>query len=930
MATDLRPHEDRLCRLLLKSMRNLVEISGPEVDDQLKESLQRWGFDQLTDVQQRALEAGVASGQNLVVCAPTSSGKTLVGEIALLQALRRQHRCLYLVSHKALADQKYTECETQFSSKDSNPSGTVGLSTGDREEGNLQADILIATYEKGLVLVLTGQIDPGNSVVVADELQIIGEASRGPNIEILCGILRQRGMKQFLALSATVENPDDLAAWMCCSLVQSHTRDVDLRQEIWYQGVGYGVTFGQEVGEPLNTMDRYPGDTLNAIDDLLKRDRAPILVFTESRREASNYARDFARHRQRHASGIEVAEQLDLFSEPTEGSENLQNAAERRVALHSADLTPQERQVIEQGFLDGSFDVCFATSTLAAGVNFPFKTVIFPKLTYQYGERQGTRITRGDYRNMSGRAGRLGMHDVGYAVLLPKNTPEGNHANELVLPDNDLVYSQLATLSMRRAVLTLVAAGVVGTKPALREFFENTYYWHLILERNPAKLDKVIAKAEQALDWLVDAQFADPHHKTYLVTPLGQATARSGLLPPTALAFVTLLKQHAGDLAENFDKFVGGLIHWVCCSDEFNGQAPSRFLPYPIGGLAPGSSTFVAGQQVLCPLDRNNSQLCQSVHALILFVQGIAERKIFHLTNMSSGSVHRLAMDVSWILNGCHSITAVPDLACPQQVGNQFAMLARRVRWGSPAEALDLIRIAERARVPGFGRQRAMALVANGGTTFEEIEDLGAERVSAILRSHSRAEAFFAAISEHTVFGPNRLASGHDQLAKRLGVRKMVAACAKSMDREYEKTIVRLLRMEMSWAVTVLDDGRRQNVPDVLLKLGDIAVLLEMKTASKSSGLIKKEAAFAVLQKAADYSEEMARVTLGKPHFDEMSKSKVAASRELTLVEHVTFVEALLRVLAGEIESTEFLAWLTEPGEAEFERIPGKPTYLLT
>ena len=528
-------------------MRNLLEIFGPGVDDQLKESLQRWGFEQLTDVQQRALEAGVASGKSLVVCAPTSSGKTLVGEIAVLQALRRRRRCLYLVSHKALANQKYTDFETRFSSDKADPSGTVGLSTGDREEGDLQADILIATYEKGLVLFLTGQIDPQNSVVVADELQIIGEATRGPNVETLCAVLRQRGMRQFLALTATVENPEDLAAWLRCSLIQSHIRDVDLRQEIWYQGCGYGVTFGQVVGEHLDSMHRYPGGISNAIDYLLDRDRAPILVFTESRREASEYATDFSQHRQRHVSGIKVAEQLGLFSEPTEGSENLQNSAERRIAVHTADLTPQERQVIEQGFLDNSFDVCFATSTLAAGINFPFKTVMFPKLTYQYGDRQGTRITRGDYRNMSGRAGRLGLHDLGYAVLLPKNAPERNHANNLVLPDNDHVYSQLAELSMRRTVLTLVAAGVAGTMPALRDFFENTYYWHLLLERNPAKLGQVIAKAEQALDWLVDAELAEQQDDTYLVTPLGQATARSGLLPATARAFVELLKQHAED-----------------------------------------------------------------------------------------------------------------------------------------------------------------------------------------------------------------------------------------------------------------------------------------------------------------------------------------------------------------------------------------------
>ena len=434
---------------------------------------------------------------------------------------------------------------------------------------------MVATYEKGLVLVLAGQVDPQDSVVVADELQIIGDSTRGPGIEIFCALLRQRRVSQFLALTATVENPDDLASWIGCSLVQSHSRAVDLRQEIWYQGRCYGVTFGQDDGEVGIASVRYPSSTLDVVNHLIEQKRTPILVFTETRREASKYARNFGIRRQKHASGISVAEQLEFFSEPTEGSANLQNSAERRIAIHTADLSPQERQVIEDGFLNNEFDVCFATSTLAAGVNFPFRTVVFPEVTYKYGDRGGTRISRLDYRNMSGRAGRLGMHDMGYAVLIPKNYPENNHVNKIVLPENDRVKSQLARLTMRRTVLTLVAAGAIQTVPALRDFFENTYFWHLILEHNPARLDKILEKAERALEWLVDSDFVEQHDDSYVVTPLGQATARSGLLPPTARSFVKLLEENSESLDERFQEFIGGLIHWVCGSDEFQGQAPS-------------------------------------------------------------------------------------------------------------------------------------------------------------------------------------------------------------------------------------------------------------------------------------------------------------------------------------------------------------------
>ena len=906
-----------------------AKIQGPDVDRVLRESLEQWGIKYLTDIQRRAVEAGAASGKSLFVCAPTSSGKTLVGEIAVHQALRRGHRCLYLVSHKALADQKFLDFIDKFGGEDSNPFGSVGLSTGDREEGDIKSDILVATYEKGLALFLSGQIDPRDSLVVADELQIIGDPSRGAQIEVLCAFLRQRTVKQFLALTATVENPNDLASWIGCRVVESPTRDVDLRQEIWYQGKCYVVKFGQDSGE-IDSEDTYfPNDALDVVTFLLDQGRAPILVFTESRREAARYANDFAQRRQKHASGIGISEQLELFSEPTERSESLQSSAERRIAFHTADLLPQERQVIEKGFLKNGFDVCFATSTLAAGVNFPFRTVVFPKLTYQYGDRSGNRISRADYRNMSGRAGRLGMHDMGFAVLLPKNAPENSQANALVLPENDRVDSQLIQLTMRRSVLTLVATGGVHTKHSLQDFFKNTYFSFLLQDRNPEKLKDVLAMADRALDWLEESEFIEQEEANYIATQLGQATAISGLLPTTAKDFSALLSERSTDFDQRFQEQIGGLIHWACCCDEFRGNSPSRFLPYPIGGVSDGSAAFVANHELLCQLDRSDFQLCQSVHALLLFIEGLPERLIFRRTNISSGNVHRLASDIAWIFDGLCTIASVPDLACPQTIGNSLAMLARRVRWGAPADSIDLIRVAQRARVPGFGRQRAMDLSQHGATTFEDIEDLGIKRLAAILKSHQRAEALLDAIDEAIDITPNRYSSVHKKVAEQLGIGDLVADCAKLMEKKYEDAIVRLLKVETSWNVHVRDDGKKRNEPDILIRHNNESILLEVKTAPKRRGLIKKEAAFAVLQKGSDYETNIARVTLGKPTFQEMAKVKAAASKAITLVEHVPFLEGFLRVLAEEITPEEFLKWLKEPGEAELQRLPGKSTNLL-
>ncbi|MEE9251414.1 MAG: DEAD/DEAH box helicase [Alphaproteobacteria bacterium] len=559
---------------------NTADASGPGVGVWLTDRLTAWGISTLTDVQVRALDAGIADGRSMIVNAPTSSGKTLIGEIAVLSALRTDVRAIYLVSHKALADQKYLDFVSRFGERALEPIASVGLNTGDRAEGDIDAQLMVATYEKALGLIVTGQLNPANALIVADELQILGDRGRGPEIETLCAVFRQRGFKQFVALTATVENPEDLAAWMGCELTVSFHRDVPLHQEIWYAGRVYRTTFGQPEGEEIELNLVPANDVVGIVGQLLDLGRGPVLVFTESRREAVNYAAAFSQSRPRAGEGIALAEQLDLYSEPTESSEKLRENAERRVIFHTADLTPQERQVIEAGFTDSKFEACFATSTLAAGVNFPFRSVVFPKLTFQWGDRVGSHLPRTDYRNMSGRAGRLGMHKDGYAVLLPRNNVELTHSNRLVSPDNDHLTSQLISLSLRKTVLMLVASQLASNFNEVMVFFQNTLYWYQTLDRNPAKLADLETESQAAIEWLIANELLRDADGTLLITPLGQGAALSGLLPATAVQLASMLKALSPDLSKSFDEWIPGLIYAICASDEFRGDRPSRFFPF--------------------------------------------------------------------------------------------------------------------------------------------------------------------------------------------------------------------------------------------------------------------------------------------------------------------------------------------------------------
>ena len=114
-----------------------------------------------------------------------------------------------------------------------------------------------------------------------------------------------------------------------------------------------------------------------------------------------------------------------------------------------------------------------------------------------------------------------------------------------------------------------------------------------------------------------------------------------------------------------------------------------------------------------------------------------------------------------------------------------------------------------------------------------------------------------------------------------------------------------------------------------MIVLEGTSIIIECKTTTKNPPLIKKEEAFAVIQKAIGYEPAMHRMTLGKPGFDEHSKKKVLAATEVALVSHDIFIEGLLRVHAREVTPKEFLVWLSTPGLTELDRLGGRASYEL-
>jgi helicase len=899
----------------------LDKVVGPGFDSWFLERLRLQKIGSLTKVQQLAVGDGICERASMVVCAPTSSGKTLVGEIAMLSAIRGQSRTLYLVSHKALADQKYDDFLYRYGPNGRDPIATVGLSTGDREEGDIEAQILVATYEKAMALVMTGSLDVSNTTIVADELQILGEGGRGPGVEVLCAAIRQRGPKQFVALTATVSNGNDIAGWLDCKLVHTTHRDVDLIQEIWMNNQIYSIKYGQDVGVTAKFNGTLPTTTLAAVEHLLQQKRGPVLVFTETRNDAMSLAEAYSAKRAKTAGGYKFAEQFDLFSEATEFSDKLKASTETNTAFHTADLTPSERSVVEQGLIDGSFDVCFATPTLAAGVNFPFQSVIFDRVRRRY--IPPANLPLGNYRNMSGRAGRLGMHNEGYSVIIPRDNIEHQHANVLVGAENEPLYSQLMSLSVRKIVLILIASSNADDPSSIRNFLENSLYWYQIRDKNPKKLDELIAKIDEAIVWLHDHGMLVRNQEKFLATDLGAATARSGLLPSSAFQFAELLRRKATELEGDFEEYEVALLHAICISDEFNEDIGQRFFP-PVARNVSSDNAIacLTGSKQLDPIDiRSQKQaVIHGVYALYLFMSGEIERRISASSGLPSGQLHRFADDVSWMLDGIHRIAAVPSVQCSQKIMNQLRIMAKRVALGVPMELIDVVKIAHRAKVPGFGRQRALSLLRAKLASTEAILAADREQLEKLLSNKERTDKLLVAIEQADGNPYERAQRLHIRAGRKLGIEALVADSYGKIGNDYEDQIEQLLRLETSWEVLKLDDGKRQGVPDFMLTFEGRSLVLECKTCTKKPPTINKEEAFAVQHKAADIAN-VHKLTLGKPGFDTFSESKACGSSEITLLRHADFVEAILLLKSGAVTPKLVFDWLLAPGVSEIERL---------
>ena len=206
-------------------------ISELPVDERIRTILREEGLEVLRPAQEKAVRAGLLEGENILVVTPTASGKTLIAELALITHALKGRMGVYIAPLKALAAEKHTLFQKRYARLGVRV--TLSIGEYDTPPSHVQrADVLITTSEKlDALLRHDMRFAERLGVAVFDEIHLVQDPQRGPVVEILATLLKQRGV-QLIGLSATIGNPDELARWLDARLVRDDWRPVTLERGI--------------------------------------------------------------------------------------------------------------------------------------------------------------------------------------------------------------------------------------------------------------------------------------------------------------------------------------------------------------------------------------------------------------------------------------------------------------------------------------------------------------------------------------------------------------------------------------------------------------------------------------------------------------------------------------------------------------------------
>ncbi|MFC5971269.1 DEAD/DEAH box helicase [Halomarina salina] len=509
------------------------------VAERLPKFADAFPFDSFNRMQASAYPAIMERDENVVVSAPTASGKTALAELAICKTIDAGGTALFLAPLRALTNEKESEWE-RFEEM----GYSVYVVTGERDLNPRRAeraDILVMTPEKADSA--TRKHDSARygfirdvDCCVIDEVHLLDSDRRGSVLEVTISRLRRLCSPRIVALSATMPNVDDVAQWLdappdCTFEFGDEYRPVPLEASVKTYSRGDNP-FADKYRRLYRALD---------LAEPHVSDGGQALVFVASRQDTVRAAEKARDELAKRDVPMGARGDYDFHTEAQE----LQNQTLRKsvldgVGFHHAGLSKGDKDRVEEWFKRGDVQLLFSTSTLAWGVNLPARCVVIRDTKLHDPLEGEVDMSPLDVLQMLGRAGRPGYDDAGYAYVVCQYSDKQRY--EQLLSEGKEIESRLAT-DLDAHLNAEISLGTIRDLDDVMDWLETTFYY-VRAQSAPEGYDfggRLRQRVRETLSRLVESGFVETDENLGVEgTPLGRLASRYYLRLDTAERFAEL------------------------------------------------------------------------------------------------------------------------------------------------------------------------------------------------------------------------------------------------------------------------------------------------------------------------------------------------------------------------------------------------------
>jgi replicative superfamily II helicase len=722
----------------------------------------------LNDLQLQAInDQRVLDGESVFVVAPTSSGKTFIGELAAAKAIIDGRKAVFLFPYRALTNEKFDYFSRVYGEK-------LGMRvircTGDYlDQTNAfirgKYDLAVLTYEMYLRLsVANPAILNTLGLLVVDEVQFISNSRRGIVVELLLTHVlsaEERGITpQIITLSAVVGGENAFDEWLGASKLITTTRPVPLIEGVLDRSGTYQFIDddGKEKIEQLLprhviVQRKEKPSSQDVIVPLIKsllaqREEERVIIFRNNKGATEGCAKYLAADL--HLSPATNVVALLPATDRSTSSQVLRESLQGGTAFHNANLSREERVVVEQAFrqAESGVRVLAATTTVAAGINTPASTVVLAEQEFIAEENEPFSIA--EYKNMAGRAGRLGYHEKGRSIILADNSIERqNLYRRYVLGKPERLRSSFEPGDLETWVLRLLSQVKEIPSEAAVKLLASTYGGFLASKADPSWSARTVQRLSELIDRMIKLGLLEEELGTIRLSLLGRACGRSSLRFRSAIRLVEALRKLDGTPVRA--EYLMLLIQVLPELDDTytplmkRGQSETRWASDVAQRYGQAAARSI---QVQAPDEWAYYARCKRVAVLSRWIAGDKIEMIEQATTtnafqgrITAGNIRGFADATRFHLQSACQIAAVLLLE-NGPTDESVDVLLKRLETGLPADALKLLDLPE-----VLSRGEYLGLYAAGARTKEQVATMPQADLERVL-GRVRASQLSAAMSK--------------------------------------------------------------------------------------------------------------------------------------------------------------------------------------